>query len=114
MKEISIFALQAVGHDFKMANIMYEVAEATGNVEVAIKKLLSIYEEPRIHAQAKRDGHVCTFKSYDPFKDRLTYTYNTIKKVYVEDKYVDDPTGVLVEKMNTTGLASWTADAIPE
>lgn len=57
-------------------NALMDVINATPNPVVATETLLGIYEEPEIAYQSMVERNtVCTFLSFDKYKQRVSYKY---------------------------------------
>ena len=74
-------------------DVILEICAATGKPEVAIEKLLGVYDAP-VFAEVSpyqdsnnKSQTNIRFKSYDPFTERVTYTYNKIpsRTAYVKN-----------------------------
>ena len=91
MKTIQEIALGTI-FPKEQVNTILEIVNATENPETAMKVLLGIYEQPYIAKYVEHpDKGMLTFKEYDKFKDRISYTYQRQKKagIYV-DKTADE------------------------
>tara|TARA_R110000772_G_scaffold62137_1_gene139593 strand:- start:7863 stop:8339 length:477 start_codon:yes stop_codon:yes gene_type:complete len=60
------------------------ICEKTDNISVAVEILLGLYEEPKFADEAKDDEYYTNrvFLSYDPFKDKVTFSGNRVIKTY--------------------------------
>ena len=114
MEKIIKLALEAKGFSASVIDAVYEVAIATGNTEVAINKLLGFYEVPGIAKQSDvyADDVVCTFKSYNPFRDVVFYSYTVIKRINKDGTWIDDPNGTVEESTYDCSLSRWNKHAI--
>lgn len=75
MKTIQEIALGTI-FPKEQANTILEIVNATENPEVGLKMLLGIYEQPYIAQYVDHpEKKLLTFKEYDKFKDRVSYTY---------------------------------------
>lgn len=109
MKEIIKLALST-----RFANedvdAIYEVAKATGNLEVALSKLLGMYEEPYIapYSACEKDSiKPCMFKSYDPFTNRVTYAYEKYRESYNPITKEHELTSEIIYRETDTNLSRW-------
>ena len=113
MDKIIKMALESKGFSNETADIILEIAGATGNTEVAVSKLLGIYEPPVIAnesgvAQKERDSNsIATFISFNPYKNEVKYSYQSVKRIYQDGKYVDNPEGIKETMEDICSLDRW-------
>lgn len=60
------------------------ICEKTDNMSIAVEMLLGLYVEPKFADEAKDDDYYTNrvFLSYDPFKDKVTFSGNRVDKTY--------------------------------
>ena len=138
MDKIIVVALKA---NFPGINInaVMDVINATPNPVVATETLLGIYEEPEIAYQSMVERNtVCTFVSFDKYKERVTYKYsrtNTRTNYFLTQEEMDacteyngsllptyNPNGtkypfkkefeVIEEETSYTNLKHWQSEAV--
>ena len=73
MDQVTKIALKASIKEINIDVIM-DIVNATRRPEIAIAKLLGIYEPPVIFATSNQHGNIASLISYDPFDDRLEYS----------------------------------------
>ena len=94
----------------ELVDSLYEVAQATGNPEVALSKLLGLYEKPYIFpfSACRQDAiKICVFKSFNPFSNEVTYTYEAYKTFYNRESGKYESTSEIGTFENSTSLLKW-------
>lgn len=86
---------------------LLEIINATPNPSIATEILCGLYEEPVINpTKVEKDGSVKTFKSYDKWNDKVTYSY-----LRAETKSAYFPSNVNKEDINMENFNSLKAES---
>ncbi len=93
MNAIIKFALKSAFSNSVNIDTLLEILNATENPEVATEKLLGLYEEPTFRkTRTDREGITETFESYDPFKRKVHFSYESpseVTKYYSQEKVLE-------------------------
>lgn len=91
MNKIIKVALEAKFPGLDLTNLM-EVIIATGNEIVATETILGIYESPEIPETSIRYNDLCTFISFNKYKEEVKYSRPTSRKksLYFENQEAAD------------------------
>jgi len=90
-----------------------KVISNSDNVEIATEILLGIYKEPVFKQFAKLNEDARTnieFLSYNPFKNRVNYTYN---QIITEKRWFKKTEKVFIQE-NAVSRSHWSDDAAKE
>lgn len=100
MKNITKYALQGILPNTRPETIdrLVEIVEATPNPELALDMLAGEYATPTFPKTTTSDkGVVRTFLSYNPWNDRISYSFEQQKKVQIYLKDGVNPEDVTPE-----------------